>query len=345
MTRAVVIADLPGVGIVTDLIGGVSGWAFDQISSGIGHWVLDSIATLLAGLITSLNATTTASTTQTWFAGPGSPYDTVRAVAGVLLVMFTLLSILTSLVRGDTGSMIRQVTFAAPVAVIAMIACPRVVAQLVSIVDDLSATVLGGQQGAATKFLSGFGAAAAVASSGGFAAVAVGLLAVIAAVAMWAELVVRTALIFLLVALSPLLFAASVWPPCRHLLRRLAELLIAVIVAKLVIAVTLAVGAAALGGAGSTSGVEGQLATLLIGTVVIALGAFSPFIVLRLIPGADHAAAVHGISHSPLRAASSAAGTVLAVNSVAHLAGSASSTITGKLVSGSVDSLAGSRRG
>ena len=58
---------------------------------------------------------------------------------------------------------------------------------------------------------------------GGFAVVLVGLIAVIGGLLLWVELLVRSAIVYLLVALSPLAFAAMVWPAVRGVARRLAE--------------------------------------------------------------------------------------------------------------------------
>lgn len=122
-------------------------------------------------------------------------------------------------------------------------------AQLLELTDALSTAVLQPAGAPAISFLSGFGKSAAGATNG-FAAVAVGIVAVVAGLALWVELLVRSALVYLLVALSPLAFAAAVWPAARGTARRLVELLLAVIVSKLAIAIALAVGVAALGGAG-----------------------------------------------------------------------------------------------
>src|SRR5207253_4133965 len=115
--------------------------------------------------------------------------------------------------------------------------------------DALSTAVLANSDGQAVRFLSGFGLAT-TAGTNGFAAVVLGLVAVVAALVLWVELLVRSALIYLLVAISPIGFAAAVCPSARGLLRRLAELLLAVVVSKFVICVALAVGVAALAGAG-----------------------------------------------------------------------------------------------
>ena len=78
----------------------------------------------------------------------------------------------------------------------------------------------------------------------------IGLVAVIAGLLLWVELLVRASLVYLLVAISPLGFAATLWPAARGFLRKTIEILLAVILSKFVICVALAIGVAALSGAG-----------------------------------------------------------------------------------------------
>ena len=181
------------------------------------------------------------------------------------------------------------------------------------------------------RFLGGFGAAANTATSG-FAGAVVGIVIVVAGGLIWIELLVRSSLTYLLVALSPLAFATIVWPALRATLKRLLELLVAVVLSKLVIAIALAVGVSALGGAGAAAapgaglgeqGGEG-LGTLMIGAGIIALAACSPFVLLRLFPLAEGAMAAQGISRSPLRGANSTMGTVYYASSLKRLGGGGS---------------------
>ncbi len=123
------------------------------------------------------------------------------------------------------------------------------------------------------------------------------------------ELVIRAALIYLLVALSPLVFAAMVWPAARGMVRKLTEVVLALIFSKVVIAIAFSVGAAALAGVddaghangGSTGGVSASAGTLFSGLVIFGLAAFAPFVVLKLFPAAEAAVLAQGISRGPMR--------------------------------------------
>jgi type IV secretion system protein TrbL len=315
-------ADVPGTGIVRDLLGGAAGWAFEEIAEGIAKWVLGAVAFFVEGALRFLQTSARPQVEADWFAGPGSPFATVRNIAAVLLLAFAFLGILQGLLYGDVGLMVRQVVGKLPLAVIGMVVTVAAVGKMLDLTDALSAAVLSTTDDQALHFLSGFGVAVTGATSG-FAAVVLGLVAVIAALILWVELLVRASLVYLLVAISPLGFAAMLWPSARGVLRKTIELLVAVILSKFVIAVALSIGVAALAGAGEAAqgsgGAGAGLATLLVGSVVVGLAAFAPFIVLKLVPMAEAAIAAHGVSRGPVRAVQSGASTY---NSVSRLAGS-----------------------
>jgi len=190
-------------------------------------------------------------------------------------------------------------------------------------------------------FLGGFTVAAGAANAG-FAVVVLGLVAVVAALALWVELLVRSGLVYLLVAISPLGFAAAVWPAARGLLRRSVELLVAVVVSKLVIVIALAVGVAAMAGVGSVASgsgpaeaAGGAVGALLAGAVVLGLAAFSPFLVVKLVPAAEAALVAQGTSRGPLRTAQTALSSASSVRMITRLSGPGPSALGGRGPGGS----------
>lgn len=321
-------ADMPGIGIVKDALGGVTGWAFEKVADGIARWVLGAVEFFVNGAIDFLRSSARPDVEAAWFAGAGSPYATVRNVAAVLLVGFVFLGLLQGLVQADPAAMVRRVVGNLPVAVAGMVVTTAVVGRLLELTDALSNAVLASSDQQALHFLSGFGASVTSTTSG-FAAVLLGLVAVLAALLLWVELIVRSSLVYLLVAISPLGFAAMLWPSARGFLRKTVEILFAVILSKFVIAIALAIGVAALGGAGSTgagepapAAVGSGLGTLLVGAVLLGLAAFSPFLVLKLVPVAEGALLAQGVSRGPARAAQSGLGTYSSVRMVGRLSGS-----------------------
>jgi hypothetical protein len=338
-------ADVPGSGIITnpigDFLGGAAGWAFDKVAEGIAKWVLAAVGFFVNGVLDFLRSSVRPDVEGMWFSGNGSPYATVRNLAGVLLVGFVFLGLLQGLLHGDPAGMFRRVAGNLPAAVAGMVITPVVVARLLDLTDALSNAVLSNSDEQALHFLSGFGVAV-TSVTGGFAAVVLGLVAVIAGLLLWVELLVRSSLVYLLVAISPLGFAATLWPSARGFLRKTVEILLAVILSKFVICVALAVGVAALSGAGeagnsqSVAGSAGaSLGTLLVATVLLGLASFSPFIVLKLIPIAEGALLAQGISHGPARAAQTGMSAYSSSRMVSRLSGS-SGTASGQGMSGAV---------
>lgn len=327
------LADIPVItDLVGDVVGSTVGWAWDKVTAGITSWVLGAVGGLVDGALNFLKTAARPDVQAAWFSGAGSPYATVRNVAGLLLVGFVFLAIIQGLLAGDPATMLRRIATDVPVAVLGMVTTVTVAAKLLELTDALSTAVLRTSDGQAIHFLTGFGASVTTAT-GGFAAVLVGLVAVVAALMLWVELMIRSVLVYLLVAVSPLGFAAMVWPAARPVLRRIVELLIAVIVSKLVVSIAFAVGVAALSGAG-TAGPAGSgvgvaaadsVGGLLVGAAVLCMAAFAPFLVLRLVPLAEAALVAHGVSRAPVRTAHASASNVYYAQSLRRLAGGTSS--------------------
>jgi hypothetical protein len=112
------------------------------------------------------------------------------------------------------------------------------------------------------------------------------MLTALATFVVWLELIMREAAIYVAVAFLPLCFAAMIWDKTAHWCRKLVELLAALILAKLTIAVavSLAAGAMAHGRGG-----EGGMTALMAGCAVMVIAAFTPWMLLRLVPMAEAA--------------------------------------------------------
>jgi type IV secretion system protein TrbL len=332
----VILGTIPNpVTVVTDALGGAAGWAFDKVAEGIGEWVLSSVSFFVTGAIDFLTNSSRPDVQGAWFAGTGSPYATVRDLAAVLLLAFVFLGLIQGLLAGDGLGMVRRVAGNLPLAVGGMVVMTAIVAKLLELTDAMSGAVLTNSGGQATQFLSGFGASAMQATSG-FAAVVLGVVAIVAGLLLWVELLVRGALIYLLVAITPLAFAATMWPAARGALRKVVELLVATILSKLVICIAISVGVAALAGAGTAGagaglgdGASASLGTLLIGTAILGLAAFAPFVVLKIMPVAEAALVAHGVSRGPTRAAQTGMSTAYSASMLRRLAGSSAGAAGG----------------
>lgn len=142
------------------------------------------------------------------------------------------------------------------------------------------------------------------------------LLACLVAFAIWIELVLRSAALYMVVSTLPLIWLSVLMPPLRHWLRRGFELIAALLLSKffLVLALVLASGAITYAFSGTPS--AGSSASALIGGVALmAMAALSPYALLRLIPvGEAHLAhALEGVS-SQMASRSLRAGNRLAMS-------------------------------
>jgi hypothetical protein len=113
-----------------------------------------------------------------------------------------------------------------------------------------------------------------------------GLIAAVGAFFVWIELLIRSAAIYVAVLFLPFTFVAMIWPHTARWCRRLLELLFAIVFAKFVIVAIMALAAAGMGQSRSDDAFQGVLA----GGALMLLAAFSPFVLLRLIPLAEAAA-------------------------------------------------------
>lgn len=315
---AVVIADVPNpIHVITDgasAVGGyIAGRAADTFLGPIG----DAIARGLAGaakkvsdeLLHYVTSSESVNFRSGWWANDRAQtlVREIGTLALVLTLLFLLLAVVQGLFAGDVGGMLRATLIEVPVTIGATVALVAVTELLLGLVDGASSMVLAGVPEALGHFFEGFGAVETI-QTGGFAAIVMVAVFLLGAILVWVELVVRSSLIYLLMAAAPLTLAARVWPAARGAWRRLAELGIALVVSKFAIALALGLGAAALGGAGPKTGDLGtqnglDLASLLTGACLMLLAAFTPFIVLKLLPIVEGAVIAQGISRSPLRAA------------------------------------------
>ena len=123
-----------------------------------------------------------------------------------------------------------------------------------------------------------------------FLAFLVGLFVISGAFALWIELLMREAAVYVIVLMLPLAFAAMVWPARRIWAVRAVELLVALILSKFAIVAVLSLGGAAISASTGDQSVAGVMA----GAVLVLLAAFSPWAMLRFVPMAELASGAAG---------------------------------------------------
>jgi type IV secretion system protein TrbL len=306
---------------VTGFVGGVATAGFEMIIGGLVAWVVDAVVWVVGGVFNFFLDSTDPNVQADWFITGDGPYATTVGIGASLLLLFVLAGIIQGTLSGDVGGMLRRMGLELPISIIGMVGLVTVTQILVQLTDALSGEVLGNFQ----DDISDFGAVVATLShlNGGtstaFVIFVLGLVTVLAGLILVAELVVRSALIYIVVALAPLVFAARLWPATRGASRKLLDLLVALIVSKLVIAIALSVAAAAAVGAGSGGEVTalpepevfaedpGGSVTQAVGILLTAaaafgVSAFSPLLIARLLPLTEGALVAQGVKGGPVRA-------------------------------------------
>lgn len=237
-------------------------------------------------------------------------FHKVLGLSGVLMVGFVFLGVIQGLVRNDPGSIARVALVRVPLSIAGTVALVAVVDLLLKVTDGASAFVVADAPGDLAAFTQTI-SQAATATGNGAAAGLLGLVYLVGALLCLMALVVRSALIYLLIAIAPVLLAARVWPAAAGAFKKLCEITLALIVSKFAIALALGIGAALLAdgtnlGTNSASGVDsaGQsIGKLAAGAAIMGVAAFCPFLLLKLMPLVETAVLAQGIGSAPVRGA------------------------------------------
>jgi hypothetical protein len=282
------------IGAAGDLAAGVAapvadaaGQAIQEgFAESISHWVADGATFFMNKAGGVIDSTTTPQLRADWFQ---SNYRPMLALAGLLVIPLLLMSIIGAVVHNDSGRLIRLLAGNLPAATLLAGAGVTLVTVGLAVTDELASAIghdAGANAGAALA--RAVDALRLVDGTGGlFALFAGGALLVIGTVAVWFELVLRSAAIYVAVLFLPIALAGLVWPATQHWAKRLVHLLVAVIFSKVVIVAILALAASGL--AADTSG-DGY-APVMAGAALFGLAALSPLVLLKLVPVLESGAA------------------------------------------------------
>jgi hypothetical protein len=291
---------------VGGLISGAAGSAAGLVLQGISSWVLNGTKGALEEVAHAIGAATAPNLNSTWFS---STYWRVAALAAMLTVPFLCAAAVQAVARADLGMLVRVTFGFLPLSLLGVSLAAPLTMLLLAATDQMSAFVSASATTGGARFLDHAAATAgALASATGgspFFAVVVGLLAVMAAMALAVELLMRAAAVYIVVLMLPLAFAALVWPARRIWAVRLVELLTSLILSKFVIVAVLS-----LAGAAFTTGTPG-IGELLVAMSLILLSTFAPWALMRILPFTELAAGAAGMLRHELpianaRAAASA---------------------------------------
>ncbi len=261
----------------------------------IGAWVMGGAKIAMVETAKVLDHTTSPRLTTTWFS---STYWRMAALAAVLTLPFLFAAAVQALVRSDLALLMRAAFGYLPLALLAVGIAAPLTMLLLSATDEMCRVVSSAAGDAGSRFLARAGALAGAVSildGSAFLAFLIGLFVAFGALVLWLELLIREAAVYVIVLMLPLAFAAFVWPARRVWATRAVELLVALILSKFAIVAVLSLGGSALGQSpfsGATS--------MLVGLVLVTLGALAPWAMLRLVPltemASGAAASLHGES-------------------------------------------------
>jgi hypothetical protein len=294
------------------LAGGVAGdtakAAAGSVFSALSSWLATGADQLLSHVLNQVAAPTVIATggsptaplaaavhpdlTATWFI----PQETLM-VELMALVMFPLLAVSTigAIAHQDLSRLGRTWLVSLPLALLCGFVGIELTTVGLKVTDALSSTVLSQVDLAATIGVAVEGMSNPL--TGPVVTGAIAFLALVAAILLWLELVLRSAAVYIAVLFWPLAMAGLVWPSTTRMAKRLIEMLAALLLAKFVVAAVLALGVNAV----STGGADGAIT----GVAILLLAGFAPFLLFRMVPVIEAAAIGHleGAAHRPLRAA------------------------------------------
>ena len=353
--------DIP---FLDDLVGGVVGDAASAALNAVTEFVfgliIGAIEAITNGLIYVMESSSQASLTGPEFAGLSEIRAQILGMSLFLVLGFLFLNVLRSVSRGEPGAVIRAVLVDLPTALLYTALFTAFANVLIIIVDDASEAIVGdlgesvGQVGAvlvAGNTVSSVATAGTTAPVGGLLALIFGLVYIFAAMIVWAELLIRSALIYIIIVTAPLGFAARASAGARQIARRTIEVMFGIILSKLGIALAFGIGASLIDTGNSFGEADGgvipveDVSAMFVGVTVVLLAAFMPWMILKMIPIMESATEMAGAERSPLKAAAGGAGLAIAAVGAAKLAGSGTGSGANPAAGGDSDSEAGGGSG
>jgi hypothetical protein len=236
-----------------------------------------------------IGATTDPQVRADWFSGP---YWRVAGLSFLLTLPFLFAAVIQALVRSDLALLARAAFGYLPLSILAICIAQPVTALLLSASDAMSSTVNAAGSGGDTQFLTvlatSVGGLSGVAGSA-FLGLMLAIVIVSAAIALTLEMLAREAAVYVVLLMLPLTFAAMVWPARRVWAVKTVEVLVALILSKFVIVAILTLSESAFGHLS-----ENGIGTLMAGITLLMLAAFSPWVLIKLIPFSEVAAGIGG---------------------------------------------------
>lgn len=250
----------------------------NALLSTLVRWVAAGARSLIGAFGHALNSTTTVS----FGSGFSAEFAILRSFGAELVGAFLCIVTIQAVVRQDFGTLARVVGLRLPAALLFSGFGIEIVSVLLQASDALSHVLLSSSGVAFDHFVSnvastlprsGPGAPVIASFEGLVFALVLGVLVFLCLI----ELAVRSAAISIASLFIPLALAGLLWSATQHWIRRLSEVLLALVMSKVAIS---AVFALAISSLGIPSGIN----SVLEGIALFVLAAWAPFSLLRLLP-------------------------------------------------------------
>ena len=296
------------VGAMGGGLGGAAGNVAGSIAGGVVAlflgYLADAGAWLVSHLIGLAGPNADPNLDATWFR---TQWPAIRVVVEAGVVPLLMVATIGAVLRQDLKRLGRIWGVGVPVAVTCAAAGIVLTKYAMSFTDALTNNVTGAGGLDVAPALAHLSFDGVATGSPVLVTAAVYLLAIVGAVFVWLELVLRESAIYVVLFFMPLALATYVWPASAGVAKRTVQILLALILSKFVIFTTIALGLAAVS---ADSRLDQQFA----GAGILLLASFAPFALMKLAPIVEVAAISHleGMSHRPFRAASRASAAVAA---------------------------------
>ncbi len=301
------------IGTVLSPFSAVAGWAWDAVVGGIADWVAKALLLVIEWVWGVIDSATSPDLAAPWFAGDGELAWRVGALGLVVVVAMMLASAIQAALLGRPEQIVdtvRQAVFA----IVATAVAVTVADMLVKLVDEAGGWLWMNQRDAMKAYLENLMVVFAnTPMAGNFLAPFLMGLTLVAMLGLAIVLFTRSALLYLIAAFAPLVFSMGVLPAFRGATRKLIHLGVALIVSKLAIVIALCVAVQLGGAAGPADAAESVKSDLAaIGLLVTGFFCFlaaciSPWLVYKLMPTVEAAAAGSGVAQGWARGAMTAA--------------------------------------
>lgn len=286
---------------LTGALKGIGNGIFDQITT----WVSEGTIWLIEEVATEIEKTTTPDLSAKGFL---AEYAQMAKIAAVFAAAMLLLAILEAVAQGSWELLARAVLVNLPVAFIATSVAFAVVQLLLVATDSMSHAIAAATHGHSQHFfksaisgLSKAGGSVGIAASPGdpasqavsgtagaaaaplFVTFLVAIIGAFAAGAVWIELLMRDASIYVVALFLPMSLAAWIWPRWSGALRRTGELLVVLIASKFLTVSIIALAA------GIAAENDGGIEPMLAASALMLVACFAPFLLFKLVPFAEGA--------------------------------------------------------